>query len=122
MAEAPIAKPAAIAIPSDRSWWDPRLILSAVQVVPWTVPCLANEPTQIVGNDPRRLALVVFAVNPAPVQTSVIIDPDPTKGFVGSVGDLLRFTLFDWPGIVQGTFYVYGGTNFSISGVCVVRP
>lgn len=112
------------AVPSDRSWWDPGLIIRAVNVEPFTVDYTAGPAVQLVPADPRRLLLVITGQDPALINVKLSLEPDVDSAVIAIAAgsNANRFSLFEWPGIVQRAWFLKSPSTFKLKGYCVVRP
>lgn len=94
-------------IPSDRAWFDPRLLLAATRLVRIDVTPVSGSIVPLLPADPSRLAFFVAGAVNDLVQRYISPVPDVDNfQFARLTDGLVRVTLFDYPGLVQGPWFV----------------
>lgn len=94
--------PRTTAIPSDRAWFDPRLLTGATYPQTTDIALPAGVSTPIVTPNPRRWGLFLGRTNPSPVNLYVApwSDPEVTYFWTQSLTSDPFWTLFNFGTIV----------------------
>lgn len=111
-------------LPSDRAWFDPRLIGVVTRPLFRTVSVAMNTITLVAKPDPSRMFLLVATAAGGFGSGSLApwSDPDAFAPFTFSAStSLARISLFEWPGLVQVGWYIFSAAAQSYRVVEVLR-
>lgn len=116
-------RPSRVAIPSDRAWFDPRLITLSVMVEPGPIVVPPNEVFRVAKLNPERVALSVM-LGAAAVANPYIAphnQPDSFPWKTLSAGEVFHITLQDGLALITGEWYMHIAAGATIMVIEQIR-
>lgn len=116
-------RPSRIAIPSDRAWFDPKLITlsTSVRITPMT--SIASTPLRVANRNAERVALAVL-LNAGAVTNPRIAPHSNPANFpwaLMTAGNAFAINLFEGLSLVTGEWWYHGETGTTMLVIETLR-